>query len=123
MNHSSPTSPLMAVDRKVIPRILAVSILFSSLFFDPLSMINVGMATQKQDCSIQGDPPRIGPLSYTGQDGNQFEYEADAGDGGGLWFYQVAIKNTGKQPLTVEWPKPSYFRRGIPPNVIASGQC
>lgn len=75
------------------------------------------------DCPLDGPPPKIGPLPYSGHDGNQFEYEADAGDHDRIYYYRVGVKNTGQRPLTVDWKKPAFFRRGIRPGVFASGQC
>lgn len=74
-------------------------------------------------CPVAGDPPSLGPLYYQGQSGNTFEYQSDAGRDSRFWYYQVKIRNKGAQPLTVEWSKPGYFRRGIPPNTDAAGQC
>lgn len=112
------------VSRRLLPsrEIWMAAVLVVGLVAGWLSTGALGVAP-KQDCPLQSGPPEIGPFSYAGQSGNQFEYDAQAGTDSTLWYYQVAIKNTGKQPLTVDWPKPSYFRRGIPPDAVAPGQC
>ncbi len=88
------------------------------------SMVPTGtLRGASQGCQAGVERMKIGPLSYDGQDGNEFDYVSVARNDGKFWYYGVAIKNTGKQLLTVDWPKPKYFRRGIAPQDTGYGQC
>jgi hypothetical protein len=110
-------------DRKWLPTTVLTTLAAVAVALLASFLLMGELAVSSQDCPMESGRQKIGPLPYMGEDGNQFEYEADASSDGKFWYYQVAIKNTGKEPLTVDWPKPSYFRRGIRPQTVAPGQC